>query len=68
MIYFFVKKNKSNFTISTWTSAGASFDKDKWEKKISYYDSLGISEILVGGAPNVLKKIIIINYYNNKIL
>ncbi|MBL6647879.1 MAG: family 10 glycosylhydrolase [Flavobacteriaceae bacterium] len=52
------EKNKSNFTISTWTSAGASFDKDKWEKKISYYDSLGISEILVGGAPNILKKII----------
>ena len=30
------EKNKSNFTISTWTSAGASFDKDNWEKNLRF--------------------------------
>ncbi len=49
---------KENFTFSTWTSAGNSFDLLKWQQKISYYDSLGISEILVGGSPEILSKIV----------
>ncbi|MGY8946159.1 MAG: family 10 glycosylhydrolase [Flavobacteriales bacterium] len=48
----------SGFTFSTWASAGNNFNKKTWEKKINYYDSLGISEILVSGSPEVLKKII----------
>ena len=47
-----------NFTFSTWTGAGKDFDEKNWNKKLNYYDSLGISEILVNGSPKVLKKII----------
>ena len=46
----------SDFTFSTWTGAGNTFNKKNWEKKISYYDSLGLSEILVGGSPEILRK------------
>ena len=52
------EKNNIEFTFSTWTGAGRDFDKEKWEKKLSYYDSLGISEILVSGSPSVLEQII----------
>jgi len=50
--------NEKNFTFSTWTGAGNSFENDKWVKKLNYYDSLGISEILVSASPDVLRKII----------
>jgi uncharacterized lipoprotein YddW (UPF0748 family) len=50
--------NEKNFTFSTWTEAGNSFENDKWVKKLNYYDSLGISEILVSGSHDVLRKII----------
>jgi uncharacterized lipoprotein YddW (UPF0748 family) len=52
------QNKKTEFTISTWTGAGNKFIKEKWEKKINYYDSLGINEILVGGNSDVLRKII----------
>ncbi|MBK56288.1 MAG: hypothetical protein CMC84_03110 [Flavobacteriaceae bacterium] len=48
----------SNFTFSTWTGAGNVFDTNIWEKKLSFYDSLGISEILVGANPKILEQII----------
>lgn len=48
----------AKFTFSSWTNAGKEFKKEVWEKKLNYYDSLGISEILVGGNPEVLKQII----------
>ena len=51
-------ENNEKFTLSTWTHSGKDFNKEKWVKKINYYDSLGISEILVGGSPEVLTKII----------
>ena len=40
---------KDKFTFATWTNPGGAFDKEKWEAKLARYDSLGISEILVGG-------------------
>jgi uncharacterized lipoprotein YddW (UPF0748 family) len=52
------EKETKSFTFSTWTGAGKNFDKKNWENKISYYDSLGISEILVSGSASVLEKII----------
>lgn len=52
------KTNLDKFTFSTWVGTGSKFDKNTWTKKINYYDSLGISEILVGGSPDILKKII----------
>ena len=62
------EKNENEFTISTWTGAGNDFKEEIWIKKISYYDSLGISEILVGGSPDVLRKIIpIANKKNIKV-
>ena len=50
--------NLDKFTFSTWVGAGSKFDKNTWIKKLNFYDSLGISEILVGGSPDILKKII----------
>ena len=32
--------------------------KDKWEAKLASYDSLGISEILVGGNPEFYNQLI----------
>ncbi len=59
---------KEKFTFASWTSAGKEFDELKWQKKISYYDSLGISEILIGGSPEILEKIIpIANEKNIKV-
>jgi uncharacterized lipoprotein YddW (UPF0748 family) len=49
---------KPKFTFASWTSIGKEFDKLKWQQKIKYYDSLGISEILVGGSPENLEKLI----------
>lgn len=49
---------KTDFVFATWTGAGGEFDKDKWEQKLAYYDSLGISEALVGGSAEFLKKLI----------
>ncbi len=46
------------FIISTWVGAGNNFEENNWKEKLSYYDSLGISEILVGAPPEILKKII----------
>ena len=37
--------------------SGNSFENDKWVKKLNYYDSLGISEILVSASPDVLRKL-----------
>ena len=49
---------QENFTFSTWVRAGKEFKEDLWLKKLNYYDSLGISEILVGGSAEILSKII----------
>ena len=49
---------QENFTFSTWVGAGKEFKEDLWLKKLNYYDSLGISEILVGGSAEILSKII----------
>lgn len=49
---------KKVFTFSSWAHAGGEFNEATWKKRIQFYDSLGISEILVGGSPEVLTKII----------
>ena len=46
------------FTFATWTSPGGEFDGEKWERKLNTYDSLGISEILVGGSPEFYRQLI----------
>jgi uncharacterized lipoprotein YddW (UPF0748 family) len=50
--------NAKKFTFSSWTNAGKKFNEKDWQKRLSYYDSLGISELLVGGSPEILEKII----------
>lgn len=44
-----LKEVKETFSFATWTNPGGAFDKEKWEAKLAAFDSLGISEILVGG-------------------
>lgn len=51
-------EKKEKFTFSSWTNASSEFKKDVWDKKLNYYDSLGISELLIGGNPEVLAQII----------
>lgn len=51
-------ESPSKFTISSWAHGGREFKKEAWQKKLNYYDSLGISEILVGGSPEILTQII----------
>ena len=63
LLIFFISCSKQNesdkgFTFSTWTGAGKDFNKNNWEKKLNYYDSLGISEVLVSGSASVLEQII----------
>ncbi len=47
-----------DFTFATWTNPGGEFDKEKWESKLALYDSLGISEVLVGGSPDFYNQLI----------
>src|SRR5210317_2084343 len=52
------KTDKESFSFATWTNPGGEFDKEKWEAKLEAYDSLGISEILVGGNPEFYNQLI----------
>ncbi|WP_299337090.1 family 10 glycosylhydrolase [uncultured Psychroserpens sp.] len=47
-----------SFTFATWTSPGGEFNEDLWEAKLASYDSLGISEILVGGNAEFYQQLI----------
>lgn len=51
-------KQTTNFTFSSWTTVADDFKIENWKKRLNYYDSLGISELLVGASPKTLKKII----------
>lgn len=61
-------ETKKSFTFATWTNQDGDFDKAKWETKLAAYDSLGISEVLVGGTPDFLTQLIpLANQKNIKI-
>ena len=49
---------KNDFIFATWAHASDKFVKEEWEKKFEYYDSLGITEALIGGSTDVLKQIV----------
>lgn len=51
-------KDQSKFTFATWTNAGNSFDENNWSAKLEEYEHLGITEILVGGNPDVIAQIV----------
>jgi hypothetical protein len=48
----------SAFTIATWAHGGQTMDREKWTQKLNSYDSLGITEILVGGSPEFLTELV----------
>lgn len=49
---------KETFTFASWTHAGKAFDEAQWNQRLDGYLELGISEILVGGNPAIIEKII----------
>lgn len=58
----------STFTIATWAHGGQQMDREKWTQKLQSYDSLGITEILVGGSPEFLTELIkMVQPYNMRI-
>ena len=52
------KETERPFVFATWTASGGAFNKEKWEQKLTYYDSLGITEALVGGNAEFLKQLV----------
>ena len=51
-------ETKKDFVFATWTGPGGPFNKTKWEQKLAYYDSIGISEVLVGGNAEFLEQLV----------
>ncbi len=61
-------ESKNSFTFATWANPGGEFDREKWESKLASYDSLGISDVLVGGSPEFYEQLIpLANQKNIKI-
>ncbi|MCU4176746.1 family 10 glycosylhydrolase [Carboxylicivirga sp. N1Y90] len=52
------ESKSKDFVFATWTGADKVFDKATWEEKLNSYKSMGISEVLVNGNPDVLEQII----------
>lgn len=48
----------SSFTIATWVHGSEKMDRTLWEKKLASYDSLGVTEVLVGGSPEFLQELV----------
>ena len=53
-----ITEEDSTFTFSTWVHGEKEYDAEKWTKKLEYYDSLGITELLVQANPEFLKKLV----------
>ncbi len=47
-----------SFIFATWAHAPKEFNDTIWKAKLELYDSLGISEILIGGGPDFLEQLI----------
>ncbi|MGB1102834.1 MAG: family 10 glycosylhydrolase [Crocinitomicaceae bacterium] len=52
------KKIAPKFIKSTWVHGGKVYVDSVWQKKLTLYQSMGISEILVGGSPSFLRDLI----------
>ncbi|NRA12022.1 MAG: family 10 glycosylhydrolase [Crocinitomicaceae bacterium] len=52
------EKEITSFTFSTWSHGSKTMDKKVWTKKLETYDSLGITDVLVGGSPEFLSDLI----------
>ncbi len=63
-----IVKTDTPFVLSTWVIIKEAFDKEKWHNKLLFYDSLGISEILVQSDPDFLRKLLpVANAINIKV-
>lgn len=59
---------EKTFTFATWVHGSDVMNTDEWDKKLSEYKRLGISEVLVGGNPDFLAELVpLANTYNIKI-
>ena len=47
-----------SFTVATWAHGAQKMDSTVWGKKLASYDSLGVTEILVGGSPEFLQELV----------
>lgn len=47
-----------DFVFATWVTADKEFSKKDWKKKLDYYKSIGITEVLVNGSAEILEKIL----------
>ncbi len=53
------------FIFATWAQGGKEFKKEIWEERFDQYKILGISEVLVGGNPDIISQIVQIANVNN---
>ena len=61
-----IKEN--DFIKSTWVHGGPVYVDSVWQEKLTHYQSMGISEILVSGSPDFLKDLIpVANEYEIKV-
>jgi len=51
-------KPQEPFKITTWAHGSDKMDTAVWMPKLRLYDSLGISELLVGGSPDFLQELV----------
>jgi uncharacterized lipoprotein YddW (UPF0748 family) len=58
-------ETKKPFIFATWAHGGKVFKKDVWEEKFTQYKVLGISEILVDGAPEIISQIVQVAHNKN---
>lgn len=49
---------KPSFTLSTWVKADKHFEPNRWEERLTLYQSIGITTILVQGDTSSLSKLI----------
>ncbi|XOV66031.1 MAG: family 10 glycosylhydrolase [Fluviicola sp.] len=49
---------EKTFTLATWAHGGKTMDHAIWKEKLERYQSLGVSEILVGGSAEFLQALV----------
>lgn len=49
---------RNDFVFATWARAAAPYNDSLWQAKFEQYKELGISEVLVGGSPETLQKLV----------
>ncbi len=52
------EESKQQFTFATWANAGKEFKKEVWEERFESYNGIGITEVLIGGDPDLISQIV----------